>query len=243
MSLIITVYVNEGIVMASDSRLTLSRTEQELDQKVVRLAVGLTDTNYKTFLAPGGIGISTFGSANVNGVPLASFLEDFIASLSKDGDTAIDEVPGLLLAYFRRLASVPDANFDIAGYRAAETGREQRIWRVSLSRGTTTLANEPGEKGIVWGGESDVLARLIHKVAQVDPDNAVQNVLPYYSIPWSFFTLQDAIDFAFFAIRSTINVMRFQTRAKTVGGPIDVLVIKPSGAQWIQRKELCGEKA
>ncbi len=51
-------------------------------------------------------------------------------------------------------------------------------------------------------------------------------------------TLQDGIDFAVFAIRTTIDTMRFQMCVKTVGGPIDVLVIKPSGAQWISRKEL-----
>jgi len=32
--------------------------------------------------------------------------------------------------------------------------------------------------------------------------------------------------------------MRFQTREKTVGGPVDVLVIKPDRAFWVARKEL-----
>ena len=62
--------------------------------------------------------------------------------------------------------------------------------------------------------------------------------LPMFPVPFEFFTLQDAIDFAFFGIRSTIETLRFQAREKTVGGPVDVLVITPGSAQWIAKKEL-----
>jgi hypothetical protein len=34
--------------------------------------------------------------------------------------------------------------------------------------------------------------------------------------------------------------MRFQARPKNVGGPIDVLLLTPEKAIWIQRKELSG---
>ena len=41
-------------------------------------------------------------------------------------------------------------------------------------------------------------------------------------------------------MRSTIDAIRFQPRPKTVGGPIDVIVIKPNRSFWVQRKELHG---
>jgi hypothetical protein len=51
-------------------------------------------------------------------------------------------------------------------------------------------------------------------------------------------TVQDAIDFAVYAIRTTIDTMRFQARAKNVGGNIDVLLLKPNqDPQWIKKKE------
>lgn len=50
--------------------------------------------------------------------------------------------------------------------------------------------------------------------------------------------LQDAIDFSFFVIKTTIDTIRFQARPKTVGGPIDILVLTPDYAKWIQKKEL-----
>ena len=51
MTFIITLYVQEGIVMASDSRLTVSRLEQRGNQHV-QICVPQSDANYKTFLAP-----------------------------------------------------------------------------------------------------------------------------------------------------------------------------------------------
>ena len=51
-------------------------------------------------------------------------------------------------------------------------------------------------------------------------------------------TIQDAIDFAVFAIQTTIDCVKFFPRAKTVGGPIDVLVINRERAFWVNREEL-----
>ena len=58
------------------------------------------------------------------------------------------------------------------------------------------------------------------------------------AIPWNFFTLQDAVDFAIYAIRTTIDTMRFQVRPKTVGGPIDILVLRPNEGYWVKKKTL-----
>ena len=57
-------------------------------------------------------------------------------------------------------------------------------------------------------------------------------------VPWGLFTLQDAIDFAQYAVDITIKTMHYSNVVETVGGPIDILVIKPDKAFWIQHKEL-----
>lgn len=95
----------------------------------------------------------------------------------------------------------------------------------------------PNQQGAVWGGEPDVIARLLTPVWQKSNDGQYVQ-LPQFEMPWGYFTLQDAVDFSIYAIRTTIDSMRFQVRPKTVGGPIDVLVIDPSKAYWVQRKTL-----
>ena len=57
-------------------------------------------------------------------------------------------------------------------------------------------------------------------------------------IIWDAMTVQDAIDFSVYAIRTTIDTIRFQARPKNVGGNIDVLLLKPNQEpRWIKKKE------
>lgn len=97
--------------------------------------------------------------------------------------------------------------------------------------------NTGSNQGVSWGGEGDILSRIIKPAFSQDSQGNYQPY-PNHQIPYQFFTLQDAIDFSVYAIRTTTDTIRFQPRAKTVGGPIDVLVIKPDEVKWVQKKEL-----
>jgi hypothetical protein len=235
MSFIITIYLREGIVMASDSRLTLNTTQKQDEQTITRLAVSQSDANYKTFLAPNQVGISTYGAADVQGVPIADTIEAFIREQLGTGDKVVDEVPPLLVEYFQQMPTPPDTGFHVAGYKSVGNQRVPQVWQVNIKTGETKQVNN--NQGATWGGEADILARLLQPVWVKDAAGNFQQ-LPTHVIPWQFFTLQDGVDFAVYALRTTIDSLRFQPRPKTVGGPIDVLVIKPDNAFWVQRKEL-----
>ena len=237
MSFIMTLFVREGIVMASDSRLTLNATRQDGDTQVVQLSVGQSDSNYKTFLAPNDIGISTFGAADVQGVPIGGYIESFINEHLAGNNYAIEQVPQEILNYFRNLPGPPETGFLIGGYKTEENVPEQHIWEVKVTTGDIVRVNQPGQQGGSWRGEGDVLTRLVKLVGIQDQSGNFQP-LPHYPIQWGFFTLQDAIDYAVFAVKVTIDTMRFHPRPKTVGGSIDVLVIKPNEVFWVQRKTL-----
>ena len=62
--------------------------------------------------------------------------------------------------------------------------------------------------------------------------------LPHEEILFGYFTLQDAVDFARFAVETTINTMRFKNVVETVGGTVDILVITPKETKWLQKAEL-----
>jgi 20S proteasome alpha/beta subunit len=63
-----------------------------------------------------------------------------------------------------------------------------------------------------------------------------------YQIRYDLMNLQDAIDFAVFIVRATIEAQRFnQASIQGVGGAIDIAVITADGFRWIQRKRLHGE--
>jgi len=242
MSFVITLYVREGIVMASDSRLTLNSETVVGGVKTRNLAVALSDTNYKTFLAPNRIGISTYGAADIVGVPIGGYVESFIVDELAGSSMTPETVARRLLAHFQRFTPPPQAQFHVGGYAEGDGTAAQQVWHVDVRAGGVQQMNPPGQQGATWGGEADILARLVQPVGQLDNSGGSTGPLPHFPIQFQFFTLQDAIDFALFALRATIDAIRFQPRAKTVGGPIDVLVIKPTEATWIQRKALQGER-
>lgn len=237
MPFIITIHVREGIVMASDSRLTLSTTLNQEGQPATRLIVGQSDSNYRTFLAPNHIGISTYGAVDPHGQPIADVVDSFIREQLVRTPREIDQVPSLLVKYFQKLPTPPDTGFHVAGYKTVGNQRIQQVWQVLVRTGDIKLTNGNNSPGVTMGGEADILARLVQPVWIKDGSDTLQP-LPNYAIPWHFFTLQDGIDFAVYALRTTIDSIRFQARPKTVGGPIDVLVIKPDEAFWVQRKLL-----
>lgn len=241
MSLIITLYTREGIVMASDSRLTLNAEQGTPDGKKVLLAAGMSDSNYKTFLAPNKVGISTFGQAGIKGAPIAGYIDTFIREHVEESQT-VTKIADNLNRYFREFKPIPDAGFHVAGYEMTKVGLRAVVYKVAPFHNKVKHVNPDrtdGDpiQGATWDGEGDILSRILHPLFIRDGKGNYQQ-LPHFQIPWQFFTIQDAIDFAVYAIRTTIESVRFLPRPKTVGGPIDVLVIKPSEAIWISKKSL-----
>lgn len=238
MSLIITVYVREGIVMAADSRLTLNFTRTAHSGETNILSITSSDSAKKLFLAPNNVGIATCGSADIGGVPIAGFIESFIVEKLKGHLLSAEQVANKLNVYFSALGVRPNTLFHVAGYAPVKETFEQTLFSVDPAAGLLSRLNFANQHSASWGGEIDVLQRLLNEVALIQPDGSTPVTLPHFGVPFDFFTLQDAIDFAFYGIRSTIDTLRFQAREKTVGGPIDVLVITPDDSYWIAQKQL-----
>lgn len=234
MSLIVTVHTNEGIVMASDSRITYSFTSKK-PEGIIETLIGVqtSDTTFKTFLCQDRIGISTCGDSDINGIPISGYIERFIKEKT-EGYSDVESIAQGLIDYFNTFPSVPKTNFIIAGYD--KTDNRQHIIRAFVKT-KETVTVDTSAQGVVWDGELDILQRLVLSVALKKADGSFSD-LPIYHIGYNFFTLQDGIEFAKYAIDTTIKTMFFQDRVKTVGGPIDILVIKPTGAFWVNHKEL-----
>lgn len=184
MSFVITLYVREGIVMASDSRLTLNAQQQTGGTQTIHLAVGQSDANYKTFLTPTGVGISTYGAADIGGVPIAGYIESFINDVVVPGSLGVEQVAQEILNYFRGLQPIPDTQFHVAGYKRTNHTSVQEVWQVSVAQGQRNQLNPPGHQGASWGGESDILTRLIQPVGLLDQQGALTAALPHQPIPW-----------------------------------------------------------
>ncbi len=234
MSLVVTVYVPSGIVMAADSRMSVMRTEdvEEGGEKTrVRQQLVLSDSAYKVVeLRKVGVGVSVYDAGIINNEPVESHVYRFEEEALNAGDD-VAAVAAKFQQYFRENHANTAVGFHVAGYRlegkastphvlVGHTTREPEIRRVN--------ATDKGavQYGVVRAGDVLVANRLI------DP-----KYLPLFAA----MPLQDAIDYAIHLIRTTIDTLRFEPRFPSVGGPIDILVVKPDGIEWVQRKELRGE--
>lgn len=234
MSFIITVYTNEGIIMASDSRTTYTNTSKDEDGTIIKqIGIQITDTTYKTFICNSRIGLSTCGTASINSMPIAGFIEKFIAEKVSE-DSSVKEVSQELLTFFSQYNPLLATDFIVAGYNKNDL--KQYINRVYIASKSIVPVSTDAS-GVVWDGETEIFKRLIKDVGLKNSDGSYSE-LHSFPVGYNYFTLQDAIDFAEYAVDVTIKTMWFQDCVKTVGGPIDILAIKPSGAFWIQRKEL-----
>ena len=235
MSFIIAIHVQEGLVLASDSRTTYNSTVSNDGKETKQLGVHITDTTYKTFLTPTNVGISTCGNASINNKPIAGFIEDFII-LHKEDD--VEAIVKAINPYFNSIAPSLDTDFIVGGYTNKENGEQvQKLYQVKTANNSVEEINT-STQGAIWDGETSILSRLINDVYLKSEKEDKYIPFVHYDILWNYLTLQDAVDFARYAVQTTINTMRFQKRVKTVGGPIDILVIKPNESRWISRKEL-----
>lgn len=236
MALVVSVYVPSGIVMAADSRLIVRRTEEREENGVkVRAEQHLVfsdNSNALVRLRRVPLGVSFYDAGVINNEPTESHIYRFENEVLDEGDD-IDAAADNLMSYFHERHPRLSVGFHVAGYRVqgrtsepvvlvGHTTREPKVRRVN--------SGEQGDVqyGVVRAGDTTVANRLI------DPKH-----LPLFAA----MPLQDAIDYAIHLIRTTIETLRFEPRFPTVGGPIDVLVIRPDGPRWIQRKDLHGESA
>ncbi len=237
MSLLVTLYVPEGIIIAGDSRLTLNWSNKLGEQQMFH-SITASDSNNKVFVIKDKFGLGTFNAADINGIPISGFINRFIEEKITN-ETEIDQIPELLHDFFGAKYNRPKVNFYTAGYKMENGISVQHVYILDISQGITNRVNyfnNTVQYGANWGGETEVLTRIIQNIKVLNNVDWID--LPAVPIPWNFLTLQDAIDFALYAIRTTIETMRFQQKEKTVGGPIDIIAIKPNEKPiWIKKKE------
>ncbi len=261
MSLAVVIKAPEGLVLAAESRLTI--TSQTPDQPPVHVNFD-NATKLFAFGSPHHtLGVVTYGQAAIRLRTAQSFLPEFEAGLSDE------RLP--LYGFAQRLsdfflqqwqAAMPvdyagtSMTFVVAGFNQGEP--YGRVYVIDIPRNPHPIEQHKnaGEFGITWGGQREIVDRLIQgvdgrlaetlKTLSLSPEEAhnlsvvlkqIQMPIPITALP-----LQDCVDLAIFCIRTTIAAQRLTVGIRGVGGPIDVATItRQQGLQFVQRKHITGE--
>ncbi len=235
MSFLVAVHVNEGIVLASDRRTTYTNTMASEDKIIQRIGIHTTNSTDKTFICPNNAGISTCGDASLLGKPITGFIQEMIREKVRP-DCKVENMPQIITDYFQGLPQIPDTHFFVAGYGVTDSGKQQLLYKVNVKSKKIEKV-DTSSQGASWDGETFTLTRLIQNVAVKMPDGKYID-LPFENILWEYFTLQDAVDFARYAVETTIQTMRFKNVVETVGGKVDILVVTPDETRWLQKENL-----
>lgn len=217
MSLLVTSLLKDAIIMASDSRTTYQRKD----------SVRYEDNTYKTILMDGRIGISHCRNAKIKGKKIEAILEDFM-TLYKG--SSITEIPALLKNYFLAIYKDINVAFFVAGFE----NYTPFIYRI-YTQGNIEVCDVSSPQAF-WEGERDAASRLFSPNIYFK-ENSRYKKHSHYPLRFNEFSIQDGIDFSTFLIETAGKTLTFQYSNHTIGGPIDILVLKRNGeCYWHKRK-------
>lgn len=258
----------EGIVLAADSRVTL--TAKIAGQN---LQIPATYDNATKLLKVAGqdyVGAVTYGLGALGQQEprtAHSYMPEFEEELTKAGvkRLSVGDFAKTVGDFFMRQWKSqmpkdykgPDMAFLVGGYDPDEA--HGHVFEFYIPTKPKPVEQHAKEFGMVWGGQRDFTNRLIHgfdaKVPELVKeflsleDKQVAGLKDHLTgklqapIPFAFLPLQDCVDVAVFLIRTTITIQNWTIGVRGVGGAIDLATItRTEGFTAIQQKSILGER-
>ncbi|PEC81589.1 hypothetical protein CON08_00335 [Bacillus cereus] len=216
MTILATVFVPEGIAMATDSRWT--RTVTHKDGSAEKFT--LTDNAQKLVTVRNStVGISFCGDAFIDNITVSDFIRIFDISRIRHDDT-VETIAYKLHNHLKKYDDVRPV-FKVAGY----DNDEPYVYSLAKDYFVCINADETSEEllcGANWDGDYE------------NTNQFLQNIGPDFL----YMPLKDAIDYAEFIVELNIKQQRFSDRLATCGGSIDLLVITKDYTKFLKHKVL-----
>ncbi|MCB4823593.1 hypothetical protein [Roseicella aerolata] len=259
MTIIVSVKINDGVVMAADSAGTMGSGQVYAHaNKITNLCEGLP------------IGAMSTGAGGIGNESIETLLKDlrrrFAGHDPAHRDWRLDperytmeQVAGRLRAFLFEEKAAPcpeptNLQLRLCGYSAGRPLAE--VWEVSMTGQACPPPRRIMEEtsfGVLWDGQYEALNRLILGLGFDIGDALVKHGMPpqeagrlqqelvrdlYATLSVPAMPIQDAIELARFLVETTIGFVRFAVfLPKSVGGAVEIAAItKHEGFRWVQRK-------
>lgn len=263
MTVIVSVKINDGVVMAADSAGTMASGQVYAHaNKITNLYEGLP------------IGAMSTGAGGIGNESVETLLKDlrgrFAGLDTSRPDWRLDPADYTLKEVARRLRSFvfeekvltcgedTALQLRVCGYSARRPLAE--VWEVNIAGGACPAPRcimDEGTFGVLWDGQYEALNRLIlgtgfeigaalarHGVPADQVPTLQANLIGdlYATLSAPAMPIQDAIDLARFLVETTIGFVHFAVfLPKSVGGTVQIAAItKHEGFRWVQRRTLRG---
>jgi len=264
MSLGIVIKAPEGIVLAAESRVTLSSPTSK--GKLITVSFD-NATKLLTFNKPyDNIGIITYGQAGIGIRTAQTFIPEFETLLQSNGkeELTIIEFAKEFSDFFSeqwdkgmpKNYKGPDITFNVAGFNKGEP--YGRVYNIDIPSkpepDERNFENDMHSFGITWGGQREIVDRL---VLGYDPSlldyaaregiidkEGFEKLKPHLNqiqlqMPIQFMPLQDCINLATLFIETTIKTQNLTVGVRGCGGEIDVAIItRNKPLEFVKKKEI-----
>lgn len=254
MTITLSIRVPDGIVLAADS-LTMIQAQAVPREELIRCPscgnripqaalvpsppIPLSASLYgeKIFKLTDKVGLLSFGVNFIKGRTMGAHIRELSQNLSED--ESLGSISERVKFYFKSIVeeelsfSLLDSSEYPIGLQVAGYDREESFIGKTyvIKIGREEIIEPVHEKGFgcTFGGDG----RVIQKLWKEDPS------IPIATPNYQLLSLQDAIDYAYFLVHTTIEYQRFATMIPTCGGEIEIAVITyQDGFQWIKKKKL-----
>ena len=270
MTVAISITVNDGVVMAADSATSLTNNHNQIvnvynsANKIFNLRKGLP-------IGAMTWGAGAFGPASIE--TLAKDFRKLISSDNRFAlddpnytlETVASEFATFLYEehYRPNYGDIgeerPQTGLVVAGYSPGAILPER--WQIDFGSGSDgpniSQLSAPGQSGITAHAQPEAVNRFVNGFSIQLPgllqqagveSTKVDDICNQIARSGSWFTppampIQDTIDLARFLVDMTIEYVRFQPGAQSVGGPVEVAAVtKHEGFKWVQRKHYFSSK-
>lgn len=257
----------EGLVLAVDSRVTLSGSIQEPGQQPRPInatydnATKLLQFRGHNYVAAVTYGLGSLGSDQPR--TAHSFVTEFENEIGNQRKTVEDFAKCLGEFYKKQYdanmpaGSTQKMNFYVAGFNDGEA--YGRVYQIVVPLKPQPVELNPNHQfGISWGGQTQITSRLVNAFdlnalahvqkkltidkAKLEAAAREAGALYGLKIPYQFLPLQDCVDLSILLVRTTAQLQRYVIDARGVGGAIDVVTItRNEGVCDVQTKQIRGE--
>jgi hypothetical protein len=259
MSIVVSVRVGDGLVIAADSASTLSAADPR--GKELGIAKVFNNATKLLQLRDYPVGVATVGAGTIGARTISSLVEEFanerptlgqLGAKKLSVEKEAKDLQRFLMdaynkAYPDKTAQRGGPALLVGGYSGVEFFPEEYVFNVpqgEFEPRRTPNPNGSQNFGADWIGITDALVRFhwgrddrtpaILKDCGIADDMIAKVMAAFqaqvqYPVPFDGMPLQDAVDYALFMAGLAVGRFRFVIGPEMCGGPIDVATITRQG--------------